>query len=92
MAAAKSSVDQKKRAKRSKQVRSEICFWVLLLGFLTVLTCSVMYAITTWKNPPVMIPIVDQIDMGRHNDRPGVSFFRGRNQLFRVGFDHDSPS
>jgi len=70
--------------KRKKKMENQLFYWALLLGLITVIVCAILYIIKTWKDPPPMLPLVDQIDIGRHNDKPEVKFLRATNRLFYV--------
>lgn len=78
--------------KKKEKAESQFFYWTLLLTFVAVIVCACVYIIRTWKDPPVMFPLVDLIDIGRHNDKPGVKFTRGKNSIFYVKLKFKSSS
>lgn len=87
----KEAKEAKERAKagfeyHSKKSSDSIYYWMVFGGFIVMCLACVYYVFREWRESPNLILAVNPIDIKLHNDRQGMPFLRGPNELFKVCF------
>lgn len=70
--------------KKKKKTGNTILFWVMFGAFPSVLLVSIVCVVLKWNDSSIVFPVVDKIDIERHNNRNGISFTRRSISLFEV--------
>ena len=68
----------------SKKSSDAIYYWMVFGGFIVMCLACVYYVFREWRESPNLILAVNPIDIKLHNDKPGMPFLRGPNELFKV--------
>jgi hypothetical protein len=86
--------EAKERAKtafetRSKRSSDSIYYWIVFGGFFVMCLACVYYVFREWRESPNLILAVDIIDIKLHNNKHGMPFQRGTNELFKVALNYN---